>query len=97
MFYNRLNDLGTRIAKELADEQGLDGVVSTDLTPYGKRAAFFRLSQKAIGAQAVDVAAAKLKACGFEPDVLFMGYPVELHGGFIGKSFSDIATARRSK
>ena len=96
MFYEKLNAIGSRIAVDLAIEQGLVGRVTTELTPQGDRAAFFKLKVAAIGNEEVDIASKKLKACGFEPDVLFMSTPIQLHGGFIGKRFSDLATARRN-
>lgn len=93
MHYDKLNARGAAIADRFAREQGLDGVVTTELTPPGRRAAFFRLRAPAVGA-AVSTTVAKLIAAGFEPDVGYAGTSMaSVSGGFIGKAFSDKATA----
>lgn len=93
MYYGRMNDNGKSIALEIAKAQGLEGRVGVEHTPWGEVCAFFHLKKKAIGEKAVGEASTKLRTCGFDPDVLFMGTPVELHGGFIGEDFTKRAKA----
>ena len=92
MYYSRLNAKGKEFALRFAKENGLTGNVVIEYTPSGERCAFFKLSKPALGDTDVNKACKAMELCGFDPDVLFMGYPVQVNGGFIGKSFSDKAT-----
>ena len=91
MYYDKLTKEGEKFAQILAQKAGIEGKVTREYAPWGEKFAFFKLSKPAIGA---DCAAAckKLEQAGFDPDLLFMGTPPEVRGGFIGKRFSVLAT-----
>ncbi len=91
MYYERLNEEGKRLANLLAQREGLKGKVTTEYTPAGDKCAFFQLAKPARGADCEE-ACRRLKQAGFDPDLLFMGCPPAVYGGFIGEAFSKKAT-----